>query len=309
MEHNGREEKNPWSKWYWADWLADPAIRISSLSAKGLWIDLLAILATSKIRGVLVIPEKQNSPIFGKDVVSGKQNKSKIEAKYLSKFSGETPEAIEILLVELETNGVFSRDEYGRIYNRRMIREKQISEIRAEAGRRGGRPSSQKSRKSKSKTKGRSASASASASVSLNSEDKERRSGGEIPDPAGAPVDVQDPEPEGDVQDSGIPLDKLPADYLETARRELPDVFAEAGHSDLLKNQVFFDYLVALCWEYRDLEDLGDIIKGKFAHWIKCPLTKKSNICLQFRNWFRNERRFEAERARERQVGKYKPEK
>ena len=299
MEHNGREEKNPWSKWYWSDWLADPAIRISSLAAKGLWIDLLAILATSKIRGVLVIPEKQNSPIFGKDVVSGKQNKSKMEAKYLSKFSGESAEAIEILLVELETNGVFSRDEYGRIYNRRMIREKQISEIRAEAGRRGGRPSSQKSRKSKSKTKAPSASASASASVSVNSEDKEGRSGGEVPDPAGAPVDVQEP---------GIPLDKIPASFIEDARKEIPRIFEEAGHSALLENKVFFDYLVALSWEYKDV-DAEDAIKGKFAHWIKAPLTKKSNICLQFRNWFRNERRFEAERARDRQVGKYKPEK
>jgi hypothetical protein len=303
MEHNGREEKNPWSKWYWADWLGDPAIRISGLAAKGLWIDLLAILATSKIRGILVISEKQNSPIFGKDVVSGKQNKSKIEAKYLSKFTGETEATVEILLAELEANGVFSRDEYGRIYNRRMIREKQISDIRSEAGRRGGRPKQKNEKQNKSKPKARSASASASASVSLNSEDKEGRSGGEVQAPAG---ELQDPE--AGLQAPGIPLDKIPESFVQDARTEIPRIFEEGGHSDLLTDPGLVDYLIALSWEFKDV-DAEDAIKGKFAHWIKLPLTKKSNICLQFRNWFRNERRFEAERARDRKVGKYKPEK
>ncbi|MBE3126180.1 MAG: hypothetical protein IMZ57_11060 [Acidobacteria bacterium] len=306
MEHNGREEKNPWSKWYWADWLADPAVRVSSLAAQGLWINVLALLATSKIRGILLIPEKQNSPIFGKDVDFGKQKKSKIEAKYLSKIVSEKPETVEILLSELETNGVFSRDNQGRIYNRRMIREKEISEIRSEAGRRGGRPKTKQTVSKLSKRKASSASAYAYASNSSSL--KEGRSGGEASE---SPL-ISIPEL-GEIIKKGqaavqVPLDKIPPCFVNDARKEIPRIFEEGGHSDLLKDPVFSDYLVALAWEFKDVET-EDTIKGKFAHWIKVPLTKKSNICLQFRNWFRNERRFEAERAKERLVGKYKPEK
>jgi hypothetical protein len=126
-----------------------------------------------------------------------------------------------------------------------------------------------------------SASASASSSASLSSEEGRKTEGGE--------------------SDKGIP-----ASFSESARKEIPRIFSEGGHSELLTPDLLA-YLVALSWEFKDL-DLEDEIKGKFAHWTKYPLTKKSNLCLQFRNWFRMARKIEADRHRERLVGRHQPE-
>jgi hypothetical protein len=101
----------------------------------------------------------------------------------------------------------------------------------------------------------------------------------------------------------------IPKEFIDQCQKELPRIFTEGGHAALLADKGFFDYMVALCFEYQDL-DHEDEIKGKFAHWMKSPLTKKSNLSLQFRNWFRMARKIEKDRAKERAVGsrKYKPE-
>ena len=99
----------------------------------------------------------------------------------------------------------------------------------------------------------------------------------------------------------------IPLSFITSAEKELTRIFSEGGHSELLNDIQFFKYLIALCWEFRDIENQEDEIKKKFAHWIKNPLKQKSNICLQFRNWFSNARKFEAERQRERMVGKNTP--
>ena len=75
-----------------------------------------------------------------------------------------------------------------------------------------------------------------------------------------------------------------------------------------LLTPVVLDYLISLSWDYEEL-DLEDVIKGKFASWLKYPLNTKSNICLQFRNWFSIARKIEKRREKERLVGKYTPEK
>lgn len=59
-------------------------------------------------------------------------------SKELAKFVGEFKDKVEELLVELEYYRVFSRDEDGTIYNRRMVRESDLSRKRSEAGRLGG---------------------------------------------------------------------------------------------------------------------------------------------------------------------------
>ncbi|MFW6132182.1 MAG: hypothetical protein ACOC5F_06270 [Candidatus Aminicenantaceae bacterium] len=143
-----REDKNPWTKWFWQDWLADTNIKASSLAAKGLWIEMLAIMSKSEKKGFLLI--------------NGKQIKSKL----LAKLVGEDEVIVEELLNELKENGVYSIDESGVIYCRRMARETKLSKIRSEAGKLGGRPKKQNKSKNKSKRKALSASASASASAS-----------------------------------------------------------------------------------------------------------------------------------------------
>ena len=58
----------------------------------------------------------------------------------ISRMVGESPAAVARLLVELEDAGVFSRDEKGAIFSRRMVKDEIIRNVRAEAGRLGGNP-------------------------------------------------------------------------------------------------------------------------------------------------------------------------
>jgi uncharacterized phage protein (TIGR02220 family) len=158
MPHNGREDQNPWTKWYWQDWCADAGLRSSSLAAKGLWMDILSIMARSKKKGFLLDGERP------------------MDIKTLAKFTGETMEIVAGLLMELCEHAVFSTTEDGIIFNRRMVRDSEISDIRAMSGRRGGRPKKtgkQNESKTKAKhkqgvkAKGKAPSASASAYVSI----------------------------------------------------------------------------------------------------------------------------------------------
>ena len=182
----GREDHNPWTKWYWQDYLSDEKLSDCSLAAQGLWMRMLGYMARSEKRGYLLLNGKQNE---SKMKANEKQNESKI----LAKRTHTEEQIIEQLLNELEENGVFSRDEDGVIFSRRLVREAEISRIRSEAGRIGGRPSLKKEQKqneskmkanekqNESKTKANikqhvkapSASASASASEYASNEEKE----------------------------------------------------------------------------------------------------------------------------------------
>jgi len=47
--------RNPWIKWYTRDWRADPPLRMCSFAARGLWADLLSLMAEARVVGFLVI--------------------------------------------------------------------------------------------------------------------------------------------------------------------------------------------------------------------------------------------------------------
>jgi hypothetical protein len=142
----GREDKKPWDKWFWQDFEADTGLRSSSLEAQGLWMRMLSIMARSSHKGYLL------------------DGKSKMESKTLAKNIGESVELVDTLLSELKDHGVYSETHDGVIFNRRMARSGEISYLRSEAGKMGGRPRKQNKSKLKSKTKAPSASASASSS-------------------------------------------------------------------------------------------------------------------------------------------------
>jgi hypothetical protein len=147
---NGREDQKPWVKWFWQDYESDTGLRASSLAAQGLWMRMLSIMAKSKSVGMLLDGE------------------SKMESKTLAKLVGEEPAVVVALLDELKAHAVYSQTADGVIYNRRMAKDGQLSEIRSSAGRKGGRPKKQNESKRESKTKAASASASASASDLLD---------------------------------------------------------------------------------------------------------------------------------------------
>lgn len=112
--------KQPAILFYPGDWMKAPEVRCLSYAAKGLWFDMLCLMAEAKKRGVLEQTCKQN----------GKQ--------ILARMTGGTVAEVESLLEEMRIAGTFSVNDDGAIICRRMVREAEISQMRAEAGRKGG---------------------------------------------------------------------------------------------------------------------------------------------------------------------------
>lgn len=97
--------KNPWMKFYPTDWRADPKLRMCSLAARGLWMELIAVA-------------HEASP-YGHVLVNG--NAPDIAA--LARMVGVSESEMQSLVDELDRNGVFSRTRSGIIYSRRMVRD------------------------------------------------------------------------------------------------------------------------------------------------------------------------------------------
>lgn len=111
-----------WSKFYWADWETDPALRLCSLAAQGLWMRMLCIAAA-------------HDPI-GYVAVAGRG----LDETALARLTGCQESEIASLLGELSQNGVFSRDRHGRVFSRRMVDDAKKSAIAKKNGKNGGNP-------------------------------------------------------------------------------------------------------------------------------------------------------------------------
>lgn len=94
-----------WMMFVPADWIADPGLRVCSLSARGLWMDMLAIMHQATPIGTL------------------RNNGKPIEPATLAVMVGSDRRAVVKALAELEKNRVFSRTRGGTIYSRRMKAE------------------------------------------------------------------------------------------------------------------------------------------------------------------------------------------
>lgn len=111
---------NPWMKFYPSDWRADPALRMCSLGARGLWMEMLCLMHEAE--GFLTVNGKELVP------------------RQLAALSGASVDDVTAWLVELSDAGVFSRDERGFIYSRRMLKDlRRAAEDKAN-GRKGGNP-------------------------------------------------------------------------------------------------------------------------------------------------------------------------
>lgn len=106
--------KRPAFQFYPSDWLTDLGLRMCSIEARAVWMDMLCFMHQSEPYGYL---------------------DQKIEKK-LQKICGISPQKLKKILVELEENDVFSRDEKG-IFSRRMVRDEEIRESRSNAGKAG----------------------------------------------------------------------------------------------------------------------------------------------------------------------------
>lgn len=106
---------------YAADWRSEPCLKLCSLASKGLWIEMLCLMAQSSIHGHLCHPKKPEP----------------LQLKDLAILTGSSEEEIRPLLEELENNGVFSRDdEIKTIYSRRMLRDQDRRNLKVQNTRR-----------------------------------------------------------------------------------------------------------------------------------------------------------------------------
>ena len=99
--------KLPWIKFFVADWLSDEALRSCSVEARGLWADMICLMAKSDRHGYLLI--------------GGNPARS----EQLARICGLTPQRTSELMDELHASGVFSFDKE-TIISRRMVKDEQL---------------------------------------------------------------------------------------------------------------------------------------------------------------------------------------
>jgi hypothetical protein len=116
------DRRQPWLKWYPADWRADPRLRMCSAAARGVWIDLLGYMHEAEPYGHLVIAGHKPT------------------TQELAALIGLPVPVVAKALEELARREVFSVDSEGRIYSRRMVRDKEKADRDRENGKGGGNP-------------------------------------------------------------------------------------------------------------------------------------------------------------------------
>jgi hypothetical protein len=117
---------DPWFKFFPTDWRSDPKLRMCSIAARGLWIEMIALMHEA-------IP-------YGHMVVSGISPTD----TQLAVLTGAPSEQIPELIGELEQAGVFSRTKEGVIYSRKMTRVAKKAAVARKNGKNGGNPSLRK---------------------------------------------------------------------------------------------------------------------------------------------------------------------
>ena len=112
---------SPWMKFYPTDWRADPALRMCSLGARGLWMEMLCLMHEAEPYGHLVV----------KGVA--------ITQRQLAALSGCSLREVSMRISELESSSVFDVLD-GVIISRRMVRDRVKALRDKENGRAGGNP-------------------------------------------------------------------------------------------------------------------------------------------------------------------------
>ena len=115
------KRKLPYIHFYPNDWMSDENVRCCSIAARGLWIDLLCLMHKNEHRGYLSRP-----------------NGTPYSTEQIANMAGICQDFAIDLLSELVDNGAASKTDDGIIYNRRMVRETNLSRVRSQSGRLGG---------------------------------------------------------------------------------------------------------------------------------------------------------------------------
>ncbi len=112
----------PWFKFYPHNWRGDAALRMCSLAARGLWMEMISIMHGAEPYGHLLV------------------NGLPVNEKQLASLSGAPLRETINAIVELESCGVFSRTADGTIYSRKMVRDFEKEQSDRSNGKGGGNP-------------------------------------------------------------------------------------------------------------------------------------------------------------------------
>ena len=160
--------KLPAFQFYPGDWIKDPNLKVCSIFARGLLVDLLCAMHEAKHRGVLSYPDGV-TPLSNEQIVG--MSCGSTEAEKLA------------ALVELETHEVLKRDANGCLYSSRMVRDEQIRAARAAAGALGGSKTQASGQAKHKQTVKQKPPPSSSSSSSISSSDVNTLSAGKPPRP------------------------------------------------------------------------------------------------------------------------------
>ena len=153
----GKEMKRPSFQFYPSDWLRDTALRSCSTGARGLWIDMICFMHEGSPYGYLKVADKVILP------------------SNLARMVGESIEVVADWLIELQEAGVYDMDN-GAIFSRRMIRDEELRQKRAEGGKLGGNPNLKVNHKVIQEDKQKPTPSSSSSSSSTSSPSKKKDS-------------------------------------------------------------------------------------------------------------------------------------
>lgn len=107
--------------WFWSDWLGDQCVRRLTPTERGVWIDLLALMATG-------------SPVGYACDEKGRALSMEEIARVTNAGSAAK---VSKLIDEIVDKGAASRDADGLLYNRRMVRDAERNALKRTAGLKG----------------------------------------------------------------------------------------------------------------------------------------------------------------------------
>ena len=111
---------DPWLKFYPSDWRSDPMLRMCSIEARGLWMEMLCLM--HEAGGYLRV------------------NGTALDVHQLARLAAIEQRKCSRLVAELQKNGVFSVDENGQIFSRRILKDLAKAQQDRENGKLGGNP-------------------------------------------------------------------------------------------------------------------------------------------------------------------------
>lgn len=113
---------DPWLKFFTSDWRSDPALRMCSPAARGVWIEMICLMHEATPYGHLLV-----------------NGRAPTEAQ-LAVLIGAPSDELPALVRELDEAGVFSRTKEGVIYSRKLTRMAKKAATARKNGRKGGNP-------------------------------------------------------------------------------------------------------------------------------------------------------------------------